>query len=200
VTRRERMEARADRRLDWAESRERKAAAGFNRADAISQRFAGGQPILIGHHSERRARRDQERMHGAMSAGCESQRMAEHHRGKAAGIDRQLARSIFSDDPDAPERLAERIAKLEARRDTFKRANAAFKRGGIAAVLAECGEQIAKKGAQTLAACHWESRPFPPFELTNLGANIRRLRERLEGIEARRPAGDAPAPQPGEGV
>lgn len=40
--------------------------AAFNRASRISERFAFGQPILVGHHSQRSARADQRRIEAAM--------------------------------------------------------------------------------------------------------------------------------------
>jgi len=183
MTRRERMERRLERRLDWAASRDSKAATAFDKAHRIADQIPLGQPILVGHHSEAHARRDVDRIHSGMSQGVESSRMAEHHRSKAAGIADQLDRSIFSDDPDAPERLRERIAELEAQRDTRKRANAAYKRGGIQAVRAEVGDKIALDGARTMQLCPWEKVPFPPYSISNLGANIRRLRERLSQVE-----------------
>ncbi len=120
MTRLERKEARLARRLEWAASRDRKAAAGFSRAASIADGSPFGQPILVGHHSEGHARRDQARIKSGMRAGVESQDMAAHHRSKAAGIADQLERSIFSDDPDAPERLRERIAVLEADRERMR--------------------------------------------------------------------------------
>ena len=194
MTRRERKEARLDRRLEWAAGRDRKAAAGFAQAAAIADHIPMGQPILVGHRSEGRARRDQDRIHAGMSRSVESQDMAAHHRSKAAGIQDQLDRCIFSDDADAPERLRERIAEMEATRDARKRANAAFKRGGIEAVRAEVGDKIALDGARTMQLCHWVKVPFPPYSLTNLGANIRRLQKRLTEIEAKAKAmAEAPA-------
>ena len=44
MTRRERKEARLQRRLEWAAARDGKAKQSFGKADSISERFAMGQP------------------------------------------------------------------------------------------------------------------------------------------------------------
>lgn len=183
MTRRERMETRKERRLNWATSRDRKAEAGFSRAHSIADGIPLGQPILVGHHSEAHARRDQDRIHAGMRQGCESQDMAELHRSKADGIQHQLDRSIFSDDPDATERLEDRITHLEAKREQRKTVNKTFKAGGIEAVRATYGDEAAASIARSMAVCSWYTVPFPPYSLTNLGANIRRLKERLVSID-----------------
>jgi len=45
-----------------------------------------GQPILVGHHSERRARRDAERIDNGIRRMVEEHELADHHRAVAAGI------------------------------------------------------------------------------------------------------------------
>src|SRR3990167_6921193 len=136
MTTRERKEARLERRLDWAESRDAKSAAAFGRARTIADGIPLGQPILVGHHSERHARADQARIEGGMARGVESMNMAKLHRSKAAGIQDQLDRSIYSDDEDAVGKIRERIAGLEAKRDRMKLVNALYKRGDAAGLAA----------------------------------------------------------------
>ncbi len=187
ATRRERKEARLQKRLDWAEGRDRKSDAAFQRAHGIMDMIPFGQPILIGHHSERHARRDQTRIDNAMRDGVDSGRMAEHHREVAVNIEHQLEHSIFSDDEDAPERLRERIVELEAQRERMKAVNAEIKRGaGWEVRLRDAGTALTeheKADLITVARFQGYDR-FPPYALSNLGANIRRLQKRLEAIES----------------
>ena len=58
----ERRAAKADRFRGYADSAAASADAQRRRADNLSRRFEGGQPILVGHHSEKGARRDQAKM------------------------------------------------------------------------------------------------------------------------------------------
>ena len=191
MTRRERLERRQERRLEWAEARDRKSAAGFDRAHRIADGIPMGQPILIGHHSERHARADSARIHNGMAAGVESMKMAEHHRARADGLAQQLERSIYSDDPDAVEALEAKAADLARERDRRKQINATWRRlkGDHAARLVELvrlgmlTEKEATEHACTFALCPYEKQPFPPYSLTNLGATIRKARERVEEIK-----------------
>jgi hypothetical protein len=182
MTRRERMEARAERRLDWAESRDRKSEAGFARAAAIADQIPLGQPILVGHHSERHARKDVERIRAGMTAGCESKAMAEHHREKAAGLERQLERSVFSDDVDAVEQLEARIAEREVEAARYAEINKAWRRckGDVTAMVAAgVPQKIAETAERTMAAAPWLGKPL---DTGGLRAAIRRDRERIEQI------------------
>lgn len=196
MTRRERMERRAERRREWAAGREARSEAAFNRARVVADGIPLGQPILVGHHSEGRHRRDIERIDSGMRQGCESAKMAELHRSKADGIEHALERSIFSDDPDAPERIAERVAELEARRDAMKAANKAYKAGGFDAVRVAVGDAMALEGARILQVQPYYKVPFPPYALTNIGGNIRRLKARVAEIarQAERQAAAEAAP------
>ena len=55
---RERRLAKAERLREWAEKRQAKSAAAFKGVHTIADGIPFGQPILVGHHSERHARRD----------------------------------------------------------------------------------------------------------------------------------------------
>jgi hypothetical protein len=62
----ERMGARAERLADRAARRLTRSDAYYDAANDLADRIPFGQPILVGHHSERRARADQERIHRYM--------------------------------------------------------------------------------------------------------------------------------------
>lgn len=108
MTYRERREARAERLRDWAGKREAKAAAARAESDRISGMIPMGQPILAGHHSEKRHRRDIDRIDRGMRATIEHGAKAERMNERADNIDAQAEHAIYSDDPDAIERLCER--------------------------------------------------------------------------------------------
>ena len=172
MTYRERRERRAEQLREWAGGREAKQAD-LNqaaRADEAATGIPFGQPILVGHHSERRHRRAIERIDRAMGAAVENARKADSMRGRADTIEHQLERSIYSDDPDALERLAQKLAELEARREAIKAENAAFRREH----RAELKGRTAYERDCAL--------PHPGYELRNLGGLISRTRQRLEHL------------------
>lgn len=188
MTRRERLEAKLEKRAEWAQGRDAKAAASFGKYRAIADNIPLGQPILVDHYSAPRHRRDIGRMDSAISAAVESTQMAAHHRAKADGLEAQLESSIFSDDPDAPEALAARIAELEAQRAAMKASNAAFRKGDAAwsALLGITLEQAAARRARIMEGYSWCRQPHPTYSLSNLGGNINRLKKRQAQVAAMR--------------
>jgi len=187
MTYRERREAKADRLRGWADKREAKAGTAFDRADQIADMIPFGQPILVGHHSEGRHRRDVARIESGMRQGIEHSDKAQDFRRRADGIESQLDRAIYSDDDDAVEKLRERVADLEAERDRIKRFNATARKGSPDfSILTERETaellSVAKHAAYQLG----KGGSFPAYKLTNLAGNIKRNRDRLAQLEARR--------------
>ncbi len=88
----ERAEAKAERLDNLAQKRETDSNAYAAAADRISQRFTGGQPILVGHHSERKARKDQKQMHSNMDKAIKCQKAVSYWLYKAEGVERHANR------------------------------------------------------------------------------------------------------------
>ena len=177
MTHRERLEAKAERRREWADGRRAKASA----LRAANEPYRGDYAFATqpGHIPERaRANRRDER-------AFEHSQVAAHHEGAAAGIESQLDRSIFSDDPDGIEALTARIAANETTRDRMKEVNRLYRKGD-AAGLAALGLNLDTLKANLAAkGPYWGDKPFLSYEFTNIGASIRRDRERIEEIKRR---------------
>jgi hypothetical protein len=168
------------------------------RADKMFEMMAG-TPVLIGHHSEKRHRRDIERGHNDIRKGLEL-------RGKAAELERRadFAESdtaIYSDDPEAAERLREKIAGLRADQEYMKAANravrAAYKHGIRETGAPEDIELLIQALKKATGRDHSEAvarammtpdfcgrRGFADYQLSNNNANIKRCEQRLATIEA----------------
>jgi hypothetical protein len=111
-----------------------------------------GQPILIGHHSEKRHRRDLKRIDEHFAKAKEHHDKAEYFRRRAAAAESNVI--IFSDDPDATEKLVDKIERLKKRQGVMKRANHLIRKADREG-LADLGfseETIAKLFAQDFAA------------------------------------------------
>lgn len=104
----ERAEERADRFGDYSDNRARDAAAARASVEAIAGRFEFGQPILVGHHSERKARKDAERMQAGMRRAVDAWETAGYWKARAAGA---LRAAKYK---ERPEVRARRIKGLEA--------------------------------------------------------------------------------------
>jgi hypothetical protein len=169
---RDRRAARAERLREWADKREAKADAAHETAQSITGRIPMGQPILLGHHSQRRHERDIERANNATRKSLEHGDKAREFRDRADNIQAAAEHAIYSDDEDATQRLTERIVELETRRDAIKAANAAYRkahRDELKAMSAYARDRAV---------------PHPSYELTNLSATINRNRKRLATLQA----------------
>lgn len=62
----ERQEARAERFTGYSDKRAAESEQALEQVDALASSIPMGQPILVGHHSERRARRDQQKIENGM--------------------------------------------------------------------------------------------------------------------------------------
>jgi hypothetical protein len=185
--RRERLEARADKLR--AES-----ARQFDRAD-LSEAKTGipfGQPILVGHHSERRHRKVIERADAAMRRAIDADKAAKATAARAAAVG---TGGISSDDPDAVTKLQGQLASLQANQRQMIAINKAWKAAGSPKADDQDGwRKVADDPAvmmnindlsrvRSLLARGLVVRPFPTYALTNNGANIRRIEGRIAHLQ-----------------
>lgn len=188
MTRRERLEARLEKRREWAAKREQRSSADFDRARSFTDGIPFGQPILVGHHSERRHRRALERSDNAMRSACDSADMAKHHETKAAGLADALDRSIFSDDPDALQALQAKVDAEEAECARKKAVNAAYRKGkgtegwGDALGLSRALQATL---ASNVGRYSWVTAPFEAYEFSNARNRIRQAKERMKSVTVR---------------
>lgn len=179
--------ARKERLERAAEKAGATARAAFDRASAIGERFYGGQPILVGHHSERRARADQARMHAAASKGVAAQRDAEVLARRAAGVG---TAGVSSDDPDAIAKLEAELAKERSAQDACKAINAAIRKHAKAGPEAQRAALLALGISERVAASAMTPDDFgrlgvADYAIKNRGANIRRLEKRIAELRAK---------------
>lgn len=161
-----------------------RAYAAFDRAD-LSEGKSGipfGQPILVGHHSERRHRRAIERADHAMRQGIEESEKADYYKHRAATAAEGYA--IKSEDPAADTKLAARIAEAEAEQENMKASNAAIRKNAQAGPGAQIAALVAlghteDQAAKLIQPDFCGRIGFPDYALTNNSANIRRMKQRL---------------------
>lgn len=184
----ERALARAQLRAARARA---KAKHHYNASGEAVRGIEPGQPVLVGHHSEGRHRRALARSDAHMRKSCDAYEVAEAAENDAKFADRRAGRAVLGRDPEALIALGEKLASLEAERDGMKAVNAAYRRGGWDAAEALDGLRGMVKVAQaSMRLLPYQDRPFPSYALTNIGANIRRVRARIAALEAKRSASD----------
>jgi hypothetical protein len=193
MTRRERLERKVERRGEWADKASARSTSLSNESHRMMSVIPMGQPILIGHHSEKRDRNYRNRAWNKMGAAVAQQDLAEHHESKAAGLSAQLDRTIFSDDDNAVEAIEARIAEHEAEREQMKKINALYRKND-AAGLAALGINLESLKAKLVAAGpYFGKSPHMPYEMSNLGGRIQADKKRLQAIKAQQQRQEAAA-------
>lgn len=177
------FEERKQNRIDYAQEQaaknEKKADTLYNSAREMGSRIPFGQPILVGHHSERADRNYRQKINNTFEKSFEATNKVGYYEEKAKAIENNTA--IFSDDPNAVEKLQTKIDKLEKMQSFMKEANKYIRKSD-------------KVGFMTLEMATdkiWEhlNTPdcfgglgFASYELTNNNANIKRLKVRLSQL------------------
>ncbi|EBJ5114162.1 DUF3560 domain-containing protein [Salmonella enterica] len=104
----DRQEQRADRFSGYSEKRAGESEQTLAQVDALASVIPFGQPILVGHHSERRARRDAKRIENGMKRAVMLFERAEYWEERAHA---SLRLAKYKERPDVRYR---RIRKIEA--------------------------------------------------------------------------------------
>ncbi len=177
--------ARKARLEDRAEKLASQADARFNSASSEVAGIPFGQPILVGHHSESRHRNALKRHDQKMRKGLELQQAARDAAGRAESVGKA---GISSDDPEAVEKLTERLAVLEARRALYKALNNAHKAYLKDPATLEANKSLTATYKTMVRdykpAYSWEPHPIAPYQFGNLSAEIRRVKQRIEILQA----------------
>lgn len=104
----ERQEARAERFTGYSGKRASESAQALDEVERLAAMIPPGQPILVGHHSERRARRDAQRIENGMKRAVMLFERAEYWEERARSA---LLHAKYKERPDVRWR---RIKKIEA--------------------------------------------------------------------------------------
>jgi hypothetical protein len=104
----DRAEERSERFEEYSTSRNHEAEQAQKSVAAIMEHIPFGQPILVGHHSERHARRDVERIDNGMRKAVSLFNTAEYWERRAAAA---ISHAKYKERPDV---RARRIKSLEA--------------------------------------------------------------------------------------
>ena len=195
----ERRQNRKDRYEELADQNRQQSEERYDAARSIGSgmppsRIPMGQPILVGHHSEpacpagrRGHRADLKRIDNNMRKSVEHNAKARYYEEKVQTIDND--RAIYSDDPQAIQKLKQRLSDMEEYQAWMKTINKLCRSKKLS------DEQIAERledkygcstsGIQKLLnpQYSYEKRGFQTWRLSNNNANIRRIKERIAQLE-----------------
>lgn len=107
---------------------------------------------------------------------------AEYYEHKAEAAEKNSA--ISSDDPDALEKLKERVTKLKANQAFMKKVNAYYRKHKTCQGCEGVSEEQAAELDESMKnAYSWETAPFPSYALSNNNQNIKRIEGRIQQLE-----------------
>ena len=113
------QEARRDRYNSLSQKISKKAHSLHDEGAKALEQIPFGQPILVGHHSEKRDRAYRARAVGKMDKSFVLMDKAEHYANKAESVG---TAGISSDDPDAIKKLKEKLETLQKKWEEIKQA------------------------------------------------------------------------------
>lgn len=179
--------ARRARLQRGSERAHRESEASHGAATRIWDAIPLGQPILVGHHSERRHRRDLTRADRAMRKSIEADKRAKELAARAAAVG---TGGISSDDPEAVAKLRAELAGLQRKQDEWKNINAAIRKHAKAGAPAQLAALIALGVPKSVAANLLEKDfagrvGIADYQLKNNNANMRRIEQRIKELTAR---------------
>lgn len=215
----EKIESKRERYADRADKARRDSSAAHDQARSIGNMIPFGQPILVGHHSEKKHRGAIAKIDRSMRKSIDLSAKADHYENKAANYGNSGA--IMSDNPDAIDLLRAKLSGLELERDNYKVANKLIAAANRTAKKANGGQAV--EGAEAWIAIissidfsslgnadEWKRAIIGGFShycqsgiryqlvkfgytITNLGANIRTVRNRIAAMEIEEQRAEEPA-------
>jgi len=179
------QEARAERLAEYAANAEKRSTEAWERSHNETKHIPFGQPILVGHHSEKKHRSALSKSWNLMGKSVEEQRKAEYFRDRAASVG---SGGISSDDPDAIRKLQLQLFPLMTGQMLMVEANKIVKSKTMAVdqkleALAKLGfkpKQIADAFAPDFAG----RVGFADYQTSNNRANIKRINDRIDQLRA----------------
>ena len=100
------------------------------------------------------------------------------------------SRVISSDDPNAIQKLQDKLEMCEKSQKYMKEVNAYYRKNGTCEGFPGMeAARAARLDESVRQAYSWDKQPFPSYALTNNSAEIRRLKQRIEKLTVNQEVG-----------
>jgi hypothetical protein len=175
----ERIALKKQRYKELADKKRLESDSAFERANQMSSVIPLGQPILVGHYSEKSDRNYRNRIQQTMRKGIDLEKQADYYARKAESAG---TGGISQDDPEAVNKLREKISYLEKQNETMKRYNALVRKGSKAEAMNLLDDRL-KREVDSYSRFSNSQGLFPSFALSNNTGKIRQARERIKMLE-----------------
>ncbi len=184
----EKKQARIDRYWERAEKARQESRQLSRQSMTMLEHIPPGQPILVGHHSEKGHRALLNRADRKMGQSVAAAEKADYYEHKARAAESNTA--ISSDDPEALAKLTEKLERLQIAQTRMKQINAYYRKHGTCQGFhGLTSEQAAKLDQQVENGYSWEKTPYPPFAMSNNNQEIHRLQARIKQLTEARDLG-----------
>lgn len=179
----EKLQARKDRYTELSEKASKESAAAAQRSRDMISAIPMGQPILIGHYSEKRDIAYRERAWDKLGQSIKLADKANYYEGKADSVGKA---GISSDDPNAIAKLGQKYKSLKRQQAIMKEANKIIRSKVDDAEkikkLQEIG--VSDEVAHQLVTPDFMGRTgYADYKLTGNTAEMRRIIDRVLEID-----------------
>ena len=181
-----RQALRQERYGQASENASRRSDESFKGSNDALAGIEPGQPILVGHHSEKHHRRAVEKSHNHMRQSVDESRKASYYADKAKSVGKA---GISSTDPDAERKLKLKLLDRMIDQELMKTANAIIRskskkkypdKSSKIRELATLG--IGNANAEKLFEPYLGKTGFQSYLLTNNNGVMRQTRQRIEQV------------------
>ena len=182
----DRLNSKRDRLEERAEKATQQSNDYYQASKQLASMIPFGQPILVGHHSEKRARAHADKIFNDMGKSVAASKKADYLASRAQSVG---TAGIASDDPEAIQKLKAKLAALESAQEKMKAANKVIKSKHMTnsdklEYLMTSLELSEKQSHELLEGDSCGRVGFASYSLQNNNATIRNTRERIEELEA----------------
>lgn len=178
----EKRESRIERLKELAERKAQLSNQLWEKSNRMASVIPMGQPILVGHHSEKGDRAYRAKIDNTMGRAVQEADKAEYYERLAKSAESNHA--ISSDDPNALDKLREKLANLEKLQELMKACNKIIKSKSTNKNAEMIAAGLPEKYAVQIQQPDFCGRTgFPSFKLTNNNSNMRRIKERIAYLE-----------------
>lgn len=182
-----RKEKRLDKFKELADKNAKLSVNLSEQASKMASVIPFGQPILVGHHSEKRDRNYRNKIHNTFGRSVEASNKSDYYENRVAAAESNHA--ISSDNPDAVKLLEEKLEGLQATQELYKGINKIMKMKKLNDV--EKSDKLMalgmnQKTANLLVLPDQFGRVgIPSYKLTNNNGNMKRIKDRIKQLEKR---------------
>lgn len=176
------IEAKKRRYSELAKKAETTSEAEINKAKRLSSAIPFGQPILVGHHSEKRHRSHLNKINQAYDKAFEEGKKAEYYAGKAEGYG---THGISSDNPNAVKELEEKLEGLIKKHELMIRVNKiqrAFLKNPGTLNSADISDGLKERIRTYKPEYSFDTAIYPKYAISNSSQNIASVKKRIESV------------------